>query len=218
MKKVFENRALFISRLVGRVSKEDLKRIEFAYDLSKESHRTQKRTSGERYFEHPREMCLILMDELGVYEADLLIALLLHDVGEDTPLFGNINSSYENFIETASFRLTLLFGKKVSDIVIKLTKPEVDGISFLKKEEVYDYYIAGLQQEEDAVIGKMIDRLHNLRTLPLDDTSWVVKQITETESVYSPIFSSVGGARKEIAQTLLEKIEDQIAIARTSIY
>jgi len=103
MKTITENRQRFLDRLAGHFSIEDMRLIEYAYDLSKEAHRTHVRDSGERYFEHPREGALIIIDELKLYDRDLIIAFLLHDTGEDSPIFGNRNVSYKLFRETLLF-------------------------------------------------------------------------------------------------------------------
>ncbi len=209
MKNQLEDRLAFHTRLNGHLSKEDILLVDFAYDLSKEAHRTQKRKSGPRYFEHPRSGCLILMDELNIYEPELLISFLLHDVGEDTPLLGG-NKSYDLFVATLKFRTGSIFGEKVGDIVTRLTKPFVDNIRFFTKEQVYMHYISALKESEDAMLLKMVDRLHNLRTIPVDRKEWTKNQIEETEKVYFSIFSSIQGERNEASIVLLEKIKEEI--------
>lgn len=207
-----ETRITFFNRLIGKISADDIALVEFAYDLSKEAHRTQKRVQGGRYFEHPRAGCLILMDELNVYERDLIIAFLLHDVGEDTPLFGNTTGGYQQFIQTATFRISRIFGAKVADTVIRLTKPHVDADTpdFATKDAMMDYYLSELAESEDALVGKGIDRLHNLRSIPLHKHGWSEKQARETRKLLLPAFAKVQGPRKEIMEQLIEKIEAQL--------
>ena len=212
-----ENRQAFINRLQGHFSDEDIAQIMFAYDLSKEAHRTQTRQQGGRYFEHPRAGCIILMDELSLYDKELIISFLFHDVGEDTPMLGNSKTSYDLFVQTAKFRLTTLFGGAVADVVIRLTKPEIDEIRFHSKEELYAYYIEELQKSEDAILLKAVDRLHNLRSLPANRVEWIKKQLNETQSVYMPIFSSVQGERKAYANVLVSKIKSQMITLQASL-
>ena len=207
-----ENRATFLKRLEGRFSEEEIENIDFAYDLAKEAHRTAVRDEGMRYFEHPRSGCLIMIDELGLYDRDLLISFLLHDVGEDTPMFGNVTKSYDVFVAKARLRLTKLFGEKVADTVIRLTKPSVENIRFSSKQEAFDFYVKELAKNEDAVLLKMVDRLHNLRTLPSDKPEKIEKQIRETRDVLLPIFEAVSGERKQYAEILVGKIKEQLAI------
>jgi GTP pyrophosphokinase len=214
-----ENRQTFVDRLKGHFSSEDVALIEFAYDMSKEAHRTQKRDRGGRYFEHPRAGCLIMMDELGLYDRNLIISFLFHDVGEDTPLIGNRVDSYEDFVAKARFRLGLLFGQKVSDTVIRLTKPEIDQIRFFSKEECLSFYEKELAQSNEAIFGKELDRLHNLRTIPGSGYKQlkIQKTIEETEVVYLPIFESLQGPLKKYSEILISKIKIELKTLKASI-
>lgn len=213
-----ENRQTFLDRLKGHFSQVDIDLVEFAYDLAKEAHRPQKRDGGERYFEHPRAGCLIMMDELGLYDRDLLISFLFHDVGEDTPLLGNREKSYDVFVSKAKYRLGKLFGESVADTVIRLTKPSVDHQKFQTSKEASDFYIEELRKGEDALIGKAVDRLHNLRTLIFEGCSVqkIKRQITQTESVYLPLFALVQGKKKVYAEMLIKKIKSQIEVLKAS--
>ncbi len=214
-----ENRQTFLDRLKGHFSSEDIALIEFAYDMSKEAHRTQKRDRGGRYFEHPRAGCLIMMDELGLYDRDLLIAFLFHDVGEDTPLIGNRVDSYADFVTKAKFRLGLLFGQKVADTVIRLTKPEVDQIKFFTKEDCLRFYEKELGESNEAILGKELDRLHNLRTIHGSGYKQlkIQKTIEETEATYLPIFESLQGPLKTYSEVLIEKIKLELETLKASI-
>lgn len=217
MTAIKENRATFFTRLTPHMSEKDIMLVEFAYDMSKEAHRTQNRDGGQRYFEHPRAGCLILLDELSLYDRDMLIAFLLHDVGEDTPLLGNRLLSYEKFAVAVTSRLTLIFGSHAADLVLRLTKPMFGTGTFATKDEAFQFYINQLKESEKAIILKMVDRLHNLRSLPIDKKSWVKKQIIETESVYLPIFSSVTGEMKEVAEVLVSKICSEVTRLKAGI-
>lgn len=212
-----ETRTTFIARLQNRFSQSDIQLIEYAYDLSKSAHRTQNRDSGERYFEHPRAGCLILMDELGLYDRNLLIAFLLHDVGEDTALLGNVTKSYNEFVATAQFRVGLSFGAEITDIVIRLTKPSVDNIRFHSKSEAFDYYIAELKKSPAAIINKLVDRLHNLRSLPKNQKIKIGRQIDETELVYIPMTDLVTGDYAPYANILKQKIQAELSKLKTSL-
>lgn len=210
-----ENRKTFLKRLEGKFSPEQIENIDFAYDIAKESHRPQLRDTGERYFEHPRAGCLIMMDELNMYDYDLIISFLLHDTGEDTPIWGNISESYDQFVIKAKKRLTKIFNDKIADIVIKLTKPSVDNAKFFTKDEAFDFYINQMQTDEDVLVAKMVDRLHNLRNLIGNRPEKIQKQITETEDVYIPLFKKISGEKKEYVEKLLEKINEQLIILKS---
>lgn len=212
-----ETRTTFIERLQNHFSQSDIQLIEYAYDLSKSAHRTQSRDSGERYFEHPRAGCLILMDELGLYDSDLLIGFLLHDVGEDTALLGNVTKSYDEFITTAQFRIGLSFGPEITDIVIRLTKPSVDNVRFHSKSEAFDYYISELKKNPAAMVDKLVDRLHNLRSLPGNQKAKIQRQIDETESVYIPMIDLITRDYAPCANILKQKIQVELSKLKTSL-
>lgn len=205
-----ETRGMFLERLKGKFTEEEIEEIDFAYDIAKESHRPAVRDQGMRYFEHPREGCLIITDELELFDKDILISFLLHDVGEDTPMFGNIIKSYDEFVYKAKYRINKLFGSHVADIVIRLSNPQVDNIRFHSKEEAQDFYLEELKKSEDAILCKMVDRLHNLRTLSSCKPEKVLRKIEETEKKYIPIFSSVKGEKVKYTSILLEKILEQL--------
>lgn len=203
-----ETRLTFINRLTPRFTQEEIDLIMFAYDLSKEAHRTQKRQQGGRYFEHPRTGCIILMDELGVYDSNLLISFLLHDVGEDTPMFGNVTDGWNTFITTARFRIARIFNEHIADTVIKLTKSHIDAdtTDFTDKSSMMSHYLGELVKNEDALVLKALDRLHNLRTIPHHKKGWATKQVRETEEVLIPAFKQATGNRAKLMERLLAKL------------
>lgn len=187
-----ENRKKFIYKLQKNGFEQiDIDLAMYAYDLSKFAHRPQKRDGGERYFNHPRETAIILLDEIGTTDINEVIIQLLHDTGEDTGMFGNIIESYELFKRTAIFRLTKSFNVEVSHGVIVYTKPHVDGVYFKDKAYMIDFYITQLKDNPKIFLLKMLDRLHNLRSLPEINLTKVEKQIKETREVLLPAFESV---------------------------
>lgn len=54
-----------------------------AYDIAKEAHREDIRRSGERYFEHPRAVTIIMLAHLRIRDPNAIAAGLVHDVPED---------------------------------------------------------------------------------------------------------------------------------------
>ena len=108
----------------------------------------------------PEQFVLILMDELGLYDRDMIIHFCCMMLVEDT-MFGSNDISYEAFTNVIRYRLEKIFNNYVADIVIHLTKPFVDNIQFFTKMK-YNFYIEMVKKMKKAILGKMIDRLHNL--------------------------------------------------------
>lgn len=199
--KIDEDREAFLARLKERFKDEEVYLIDYAYDIAKEAHRTQVRDAGGRYFEHPRACALIALDELDIRDPNMIIAALLHDTAEDTPMFGNVTGDPSLFMKKGLFRLTKTFNEDVADMVMALTKLKYGpGTRFLIKESMLEFYFQNLLSHPKAVILKAVDRLHNLRTLPENDLDKIRRQIKETEERVLPLLE------KNPAATEVEKL------------
>jgi GTP pyrophosphokinase len=203
-----ENRKTFNGRL-RKFSKNEQKNIEWAYDLAKESHRTQVRQNGERYFEHARGVALIILDEFKIKDSDMVIAALLHDVGEDTPTLGPI--LYSKWKQTATYRLTRNFNNDVAKMIIALTKARIDGKEIKNKKQMYKMYYSGLHKANTKTkLVKLADRLYNLRTMSDLPKEKIEKNIKETNEIYLPIFKNIKGIYKTQANYGISEIEKQL--------
>jgi GTP pyrophosphokinase len=176
--------------------------ILFAYDLAKAAHKGQCRDEGSEYITHPVEGCILLAKDYGIQNKDLYIIFLLHDTGEDTSLFGDRTLlDWSTFQKTLVSRITTVFGETVAQAILLLTKPPLSNTEFRTKEDILDYYLENLEKPSQvrdiSVFCKMIDRLHNLRSLPSTDLGKVRRQILETESRLLPLFERVAKELEE---------------------
>jgi len=196
-----ENRQNFLDRL-KQLPQEDVLNIDLAYDLAKESHRPQKRDSGERYFEHVRSVAIILIDECQISNPDLIISALLHDTIEDSPIFGNATKKYSEWKETASYRLSKIFNSQVSEHVITLTKPKDNK----------EIYLENLKTAlPETILIKMCDRLHNLRSLSGTIPEKQTKTCKETMEKYFPIFELIKEKYPNQHRYLIEQMYQEIS-------
>lgn len=168
--------------------------VEIAYALAKHAHRWQERKELDseghpiRYFEHLRATALVLIDELDVFDHELIITCLMHDSIEDTT---DINAPM----------LEKLFGGNVARMVKMLTKGPKEG------------YYDRLHRYADAntLVVKTCDRISNLRTLGGCSPEFQQKQIKETSEVLLPILrdSRVSGDQRlgEARWLLLQEYE-----------
>lgn len=203
------NRENFLKRFEG-FPNETVETIDYAYDLAKEAHRKQVRKTGERYFEHLRNVALILIDECKITDTNMLVASLLHDSGEDTPIFGNSTKTYEEWKQKSMFRLSKTFNPEVAEMVLALTKTN-NEIDFKSKTEAHHFYIDNLKKASPKTrLIKMADRLHNLRTLAGSSPEFIEKQLKETQEVYFPIFEDLTNSYSVEAKYMLEKMEEVI--------
>ena len=56
----------YFERLGPYFTERDLEEIRTAYAFSKYGHRNQERENGERYFDHPKAVSLIIFDEFNI--------------------------------------------------------------------------------------------------------------------------------------------------------
>lgn len=189
-----ENWESFYHRLRS-FAPDDQRRIDFAYHLSKNAHRNQERASGIRYFEHPRSVTLILIDECRIKDPNIIIGALLHDSLEDTAVFGNPTKlPQEDWLRNAKENLSVTFGEEVAEIVIALT----NGVGNLE------------EASEEAILIKMADRLHNLKTLRAMPIEKQEEKVKETVEVYFPLFKKVAGKYRDEAAYLLQEMHKEI--------
>ncbi len=100
------NRQEFFAHFT-HLSPDDSEELSLAYFLSKEGHRRQVRDDGRRYFEHPRELT-VLLAKRGHKDKKTAITSLLHDNPEDT--------------FTPPVIISKLFGAEVLTSVLTLSK------------------------------------------------------------------------------------------------
>ena len=131
----------------------DQTRVEKAFEMGKELHKDQKRKSGEPYFIHPIAVADMLAD-MGA-DADTLIAALLHDSVEDTPItLDIINKKFDGSV------------RQLIDGVTKL-EPEEFAEQPTKDDQIETLRKMFTLMEKDVriMVIKLVDRLHNMQTI-----------------------------------------------------
>ncbi len=186
--RVREDRQSFINR-ISDLPPGARKDIMFAYGITKAGHKAkgQMRESGGRYFEHPRFVALILIDELKNKDPELIQAALMHDLLEDTDIFGNAAfNTYGQNKEEAYHNISRSFSHRVAEIVISVSKPKGTDAKELNADHIYHDLLANAPV--DAILIKACDRLHNLRTLGGTTYEKQLRKVNETKEEYFPLF------------------------------
>ncbi len=168
----------FLSKIEGAFSEQNYARIVKAYYFAKRAHEGQKRKSGDDYIVHPIAVASILVD-LGL-DTDTVIAALLHDVIEDTPV------TQEELDEN--------FGHAVVLLVEGVTK--LNKLNFKSREEQQAEYLRrmflAMSNDIRVIMIKLADRLHNMRTLSYRNEEDQKRIATETLEIYAPIAARLG--------------------------
>ena len=181
--------------------------VQRAYRVADESHRGQKRSSGEPYINHCIAVASILV-ELRV-PSEVIAAALLHDTVEDTSV--TLSDIRRDFGETIAILV---------DGVTKLTNlPRVsrgdqhagkanqadteDDPAFvesgngrtrdrdLKSETLRKTFLA-MGDDVRVVLIKLADRLHNMRTLGFTPEAKQKRIAKETLDIFAPLANRLG--------------------------
>lgn len=160
-----------------RVSDVDYARLQKAFALAREAHAPQKRKTGEPYILHPIAVANIAATEL-MLDVNSVIAAFLHDVVEDTP--------YTN--EDILSR----FGDDVAFLVRAVTKQKKEKYEMSKQLDNFKQMLNSVQYDIRALLVKLSDRLHNMRTLSSMRADKQMKIAGETDYFYAPLATRLG--------------------------
>ena len=176
--KIIQEKANEVFEIMAtRVPSEDLERIKAAFELAKEAHAPQKRKTGEPYILHPIAVAHIAAKDLEL-DTNPVMAAFLHDVVEDTPY--TIRDIRERF------------GKDVARIVQVLTKQKKGKYQYSKQVDNFRQMLGSLEYDIRALLIKLADRLHNMRTLSSMAPDKQMKIAGETDYFYAPLANRLG--------------------------
>ena len=166
-----------IKSLACKECTENLERLRAAFEFAREAHSPQRRKSGEPYIIHPVNVARIVAEELEL-GADPVIAAFLHDVVEDT------HYTIEDIRER--------FGEEVAFLVGVVTKEKKDKYVQSKQIDNFRQILASMQYDVRALLIKLADRLHNMRTLDSMRPDKQMKIAGETDYFYAPLANRLG--------------------------
>lgn len=159
-------------------NEKDILEIKEAYEFAHKMHDGQYRKSGEPYIVHIIHVGYILATlRVG---PQTVVAGLLHDVIEDTDI------TEEEFIKK--------FGEDIFSIVDGVTK--IGNIEFndLKEYQAENHrkILIAMANDIRVILVKLVDRLHNMRTLKHMAPEKQKRIAQETLDVYAPIAHRLG--------------------------
>lgn len=138
------------ARWAQRLPESDLTSLDEAVAFAERWHGEQTRPAGEPYVEHLLEAARVLVEAVGVTDADVLRAAVLHDVVEDTPC--TLDEVREHF------------GDRVATLVDWVTKPPRRQDQ--SRPQARAGYLDRLRSAPDeAILVKLADRLSNVQRL-----------------------------------------------------
>ena len=165
--------------------------IDKAFNVARDRHNGQMRSSGEPYIIHPVAVAKIVLDYGMDYQS--VAAAMLHDTVEDTDLtLEDVKAD---------------FGADIAALVDGLTKLGKVPLDIKDKEEQQAENVRKmlLAMSEDirVIIIKLADRLHNIRTLNFVAPQKRRDKALETLEIYAPIAHRLG------IRAIKEELEDR---------
>lgn len=192
--------------MARRVDENQMNLLHDAYGFAAFAHKDQLRKSGEPYISHPVAVARIVAEELEL-GANPVMAAFLHDVVEDCPY--TIDDIRERFGDDVAF----LVG-----VVTKQKKAKYDQS---KHVDNFRQILSSVQYDVRAILVKLADRLHNMRTLSSMRPDKQMKIASETDYFYAPLANRLGlyNVKTELENLSFryrcpreyEKIEKQLA-------
>ena len=152
--------------------------LQKAWAIGAAAHAGQTRKSGEPYITHPVAVAKVLADQ-GL-DVETLVAAILHDTLEDTPLTAEA--------------ITTGFGATVTELVDGVTK--LDKLQFRDRQEAnaesFRKMLLAMSRDLRVILIKLADRLHNMRTLGAQSVEARRRIAPETLEIYAPIAQRLG--------------------------
>jgi GTP pyrophosphokinase len=156
----------------------DVELLRRAHDVAEAAHKGQFRKTGDPYITHPVMVALMLAD-YGLDE-QTLAAAFLHDTVEDTPL--------------TLAEISAQFGPEIATLIDGVTK--LDRVRYTNREQAQAATIrkmvVAMAKDVRVLIIKLVDRLHNMRTVGALREEKQRRVARETLDVYAPLAHRLG--------------------------
>ncbi len=170
-------------------------KVEAALALAVAAHATATRDEGTPYVEHPMRVALILAEELGISDPDMLMVALLHDVLEDSTRIGPDD-------------ISRACGVGVLGLVTALTL-STDAGTPTGQESRVAYLQRFATAPNPVLILKLSDRLDNLRSLPLSPSpAKRQRYVQETRQYLLPLCEGRGDVMEVLRQLIQQAIDN----------
>ncbi|HVQ32471.1 MAG TPA: HD domain-containing protein, partial [Lysobacter sp.] len=162
---------LVLEKAAGYLPPDQLVLLRKAWSVGAAAHVGQTRKSGEPYITHPVAVATVLAEER--LDVETLIAAILHDTIEDTPL--------------TRAAIAKEFGETVADLVDGVTK--LDKLHFRDRQEAaaesFRKMLLAMARDLRVILIKLADRLHNMRTLGAQNPEARRRIAAETLEIYA---------------------------------
>lgn len=165
------------SVMESRCTLEEMELMRKAFQLAFSAHANQKRKTGEPYIIHPIAVARIVAEEM-LLGTEAVCAAFLHDVVEDTTYTDDDIKS--------------MFGDDVAFLVRVVTKQKKTKYDMTAQLDNFKKMLDSMHYDVRAILIKLADRLHNMRTLDSMRPAKQMKIAGETDYIYAPLANRLG--------------------------
>lgn len=197
----YSNNCTYSIRLVEKLKSIDIENnldfdlINKAIYWAKKYHDGQYRKSGEPFYTHPLEVAYMVSDYK--LTTDVVVTSILHDIIEDT--------------EVTAGMILDDFGWRITEMVDRLTRDRPDGSKLTVEEILTNAYF---KQDDEVLLIKCADRLHNMLTLSAKNKDKQAKTSHETFDIF--IVYAMYIENKHLYQSLYDLCSKYLYITKSN--
>jgi (p)ppGpp synthase/HD superfamily hydrolase len=182
-----------LTQILTRLHTDDAERLVNAFRYAAAAHADQTRDEGLPFIDHPVAVAVILSEELGCRDVDMLIAALNHDVLEDCDWL-------------CEPEVVAALGARATSLVKDVTKEQVPEADKAARDQ---RYLAHLREiGRDAKLLKLADRIHNLRSIPqANDPAKARRYLDVSRQEFLPLALSVDPTAARLISDACDEIE-----------
>lgn len=182
-----------IAMMAAGVPRFDSGRLVRAFRFAEAAHNGQTRDEGTPYIEHPIRVAMILWEELGIRDVDMIVAALNHDVLEDC-----------DWLDTGVLEGAL--GERSTGFIQDVTKPRVPDAEKAQRDQVY---LEGLSQlPHESRLIKLADRIDNLRgVIHANDPAKAARYLEVSRQAFIPLALATEAAAADMVAAACDDIE-----------
>lgn len=154
-----------------------------------------------KFIGHPMRVALILVEELGIKERDILAAALLHDVVEDSQW------------KITTYDLEKKFNRSIALMVSIVTRPAPDE-NIPRQQQLDTFHERIGQSNVYARVIKLAERLDNMRDLvDIEDPEFQKEYLMQTWQVFLPIAAGTDKTLHGKLLTICRQLEQQLTLS-----
>lgn len=188
-----------LTNVLAGLHVDDAERLVSAFRYAAAAHAEHTRDEGSPFIEHPVAVAVILYEELGCRDVDVLIAALNHDVLEDC-----------HWLSRADLAGAL--GNRATGFVADVTKEQVPDSEKADRDRRYLDHLWEIAPE--AKLLKLADRIHNLRSvLHANDLAKAQRYLDVSRREFYPLALTVDPTAARLIADACDAIEQYLVLA-----